>query len=307
MCAHLRVLLAVAALILLCASGRTATATPLRFFAIDFSSSATTVLHFSEDGALLDTWLSPQSRYAYGITTFGSSLYVSEYSGGIQEYALDGTFIRDVARLERPGGIGLQVIESDVAGNLYTSSANMPAYKLDQEGTLLATYSHSGIWWPRGIDAAANGDVYVLDNGSFDMQIKLHRFHADGSLIDSYVLPEMYHVASMAIDEARNVVYVSTSTEASVFRYDISSGVPVFAGTLPAISNIGKMFVEQQSGRLFTTGVFEVALDGSGATRIFTEPWSMVAVVAIPIPEPATIAMLPFVMIIALKLRTRSR
>lgn len=300
----LRLHITIAASLWLCTVDSAASATPLRFFAVDHTAGPNTLYHFADDGTLLDTWPAPQSQFAYSLTTIGSSLYVAEYSGGIHEYALDGSYVREVAAINHPGGSAFQKIESDISGNLYTSFISRPAYKLDREGNLLTTYTHPGIWYSFGIDAAANGDVYILGIDSGDVK-KLHRFQADGSFVGSHAIPQMVHISSMAIDESRNVLYVCSEFESSIFRYDISSGEPVFGGTLPAISRITKIFVEQQSGRIFTGGGFEVALDGSGANRIFTAPWHTMAVVAIPVPEPGVVAMLPFALTTALAKRCR--
>lgn len=306
--AYLRALLTVAAFLLMWETNRTARATPLQFFAVDYTTSPNTLFHFADDGTLLDTWPAPQSRFASSLTTIGRSLYLAEFNGGIHEYSLDGTFVREIADLSQPGGSAFQLIESDLSGNLYSAFDGTPrTFKLDREGRLLATYSHPGISYPNGIDAAANGNVYVLNGAPNFGGIKLYQFQASGSFISSHTIPQMTHVSSIAIDESRNFLYICDEIAPSVYRYDISSGEPVFSAMLPALTGITRIFIEQQSGRLFTIGGFEVSLDGSGAKRIFTEPVRTRAVVAIPIPEPAAIAMLPFAMLVAFQSASHRR
>jgi hypothetical protein len=201
-------------------------------------------------------------------------------------------------------------VESDAAGSVYIEfggfdSNSRTSFRLDQNGTVSATFSHVDLVFPRGIDADADGNVYILNAAGVGVGNRLFKFDASGGYVADFPIPESPHPSEIAINERAGELYVANEFGDSVVVYDITSGTPMFDDVLTVPGHITDVFIEPVSGRIFGsyydletdamglflrhTG-FEVSRSGT-LLQLFMEDGpprdqTVRSVVAIAIPEP---------------------
>jgi hypothetical protein len=297
-------------------------AAPLAIFGVGYHNSPpqfpSELFQFSEGGQMSARWDIPQSKLGQSIATLGGILYVAEPSKAIQRYNLAGGFLGQFADVSSQAGAspGTQSLETDSAGNFYSSFAGFQSsprtsFRLDQAGSVSQTFSHPDLVFPRGIDANANGDVFIVNSAGVGVGNRLFRFSSSGTYISNYAIPQAIDPSDIAIDETRSLLYVADEFGNSILKYDISSGTPTYTGSLSVPGNALDVFVEPMSGRIFgafytletdpngpflkLTG-FEVARDGS-ATTLFVEDavpreQTVRGIVALVIPEPSSGALI---------------
>jgi hypothetical protein len=183
--------------------------------------------------------------------------------------------------------------------------------------------------FPSGIDAAANGDVYIVNSAA--QSNALFRFTAGGAFVNSYPISQALDPSDIAIDEAHNLLYMADEFGAGILKYDISSGAPVYTGSLPlgnSSYNPLDVFVEPVSGRVFGTfsefGTdangfydayvgFEVAANGSGIVHLYAETaplqnQNVRSIVAFAVPEPGGLSgIVALMLFVRIRIRIRNR
>lgn len=281
------------------AQAASADAKGLSLFGVTFSH----VFHRLDEESDAEGWVVPTTHFFTDVETVGSSVYLAVFGGPIQEYSRDGKFLRTLVDLTSVAGRSpnSQMLNSDLSGNLYSAfsgSASQPrtSFRLDRDGNILATYSHADLVFPRGVSASSNGEVYIANSFGGGIQ-RLYRFASNGDFLASYPLTSpMKSVSDLAINEARNIVYMTHEFVPEVYVFNLIDGAPVYSHSLPGVAGMRKLSVEPISGRLFATHgpyIAEVALDGSGATDIDVFSSSiLVAVDVVAIPEPTAISIL---------------
>ena len=226
------------------------------------------LIQFDQSGPQLAELGLPESFGVRSIATNNSSIFVAESSGAINRYDLQGNFLgefADVSGLAGPNTIGNsgpsgQKIETDRSGNLYATFSGFSgdprtSFRLDQSGAISATFSHPGLRFPAGIDADANGNVFILQ--VFALSNSVFQFDASGNYVNDFALPSEFPVVSrpadIAINEITNELFISDEIERSIHIYDLSTWPPTLIDTLPAPRPAADVFIEQVSGRIFGT------------------------------------------------------
>jgi hypothetical protein len=313
-------------------------AEPLTIFGVGYDSPLfapnpqlqSELYQFSEDGQMATRWNLPQSRAGGSIATSGNILYVAEYGGAIERYDLAGGFVGQFANVSGQAGITPtgQYLETDLNGHFYSAfdgfqSNPRTSFQIDQAGNVLQTFSHPDLVFPSGIDANANGDVYIVNSGGTTGE-RLFRFTSGGAYISDYAIPQAVNSQDIAIDETRGTLYIADEFGSSVLKYDLSSGAPVFTTSLPVPGSAIDVFVEPISGRIFgalytretdsTVLPFlkfvGFELTGNSVT-LFTENaiptrQTVMGIVALAIPEPSSGALIAMSSSILLLRRRRS-
>jgi len=274
-----------------------------------FLGDATDLHHFDGSGPQEIRWDIADTKGGISIATDNSSLFVAESSGAINRYDRQGNFLGEYADVSAIAGLSPsnQRIESDSVGNIYSvfgglDSTARTSFRLDPAGTVSATFAHPDLVFPRGIDANANGDVFILNGARKGVGNRLFKFDATGKYLDNFELPSVVDPSDIAINESTNELFVSDEKAKSIFIYDLASGSPVLTHTLPVLGRAIDVFVEQTSGRVFGTmfgagqddkglfinaNGFEVSRDGS-LVNTYTEDadpryQTVYGIVAIPV------------------------
>lgn len=111
-------------------------------------------------------WFSNSSLYDY--LAYGSdsdSLFVGD-AGRIQEFDLEGNFIRGISLPGSLAGRTVAGLDVDAAGNLYVATSNPTAledvFKLSPSGDLLLTFDVPS---PESVTVDVSGNVYVVNAG----------------------------------------------------------------------------------------------------------------------------------------------
>jgi hypothetical protein len=160
-----------AVVFVLAAIGRITAGQSLSVYEVGFrtlgSSTKTDLYRFQDDGSMVSQRSLPDTRQGVSMTTYGGKLYVAELSGAINEYDLSGAFLAHFADVTAQTGIvsSSPRLESDSTGGLYAAfnyPDSRPSVRLDPNGNISQTFSHPNLNFPKGIDAAANRDVYIL-------------------------------------------------------------------------------------------------------------------------------------------------
>ena len=176
--------------LLLCMSiaAERAGAEELRVFvtASSFSERLDVILEFDAGGNVVNT-LVPDDNPRWGITEQGNSLYVLEtVTKSLVRYELDGTGGQQLATFANPTNF----IESNSQGNLYVVDSQRNVSRLDSEGNPNLQFS-TGREFPTGIDADADGNIYVAANFSTSGEFRfgIEKFDAHGAFVSQLVLP----------------------------------------------------------------------------------------------------------------------
>jgi hypothetical protein len=267
---------------------------------------------FNENGPMEQKWDLVDTRQAVSLATFGTNLFVAGLRGPINRYGLDGQFLGEFADPSAMAGSSpnAPILETDSTGHVFVayggqSSEPRTSFRLDRDGNISGTFSHANLVWPRGIDAAANGDVYILNSGIGE---RLFRFNSAGGYLNDFPIPQTDNPSDIAINEQRNELYMADEFDNSIHVYDISSGVPIFRDTWSLPGRTVDVFVEQTTGRIFGTfyvierddvGLhskytgFEISQNGD-VINLYVEnevprQQSVRRIVAVAVPEPASV------------------
>lgn len=260
---------------------------------------------YEEDGTLLDVLDAPDVRSGSSLATDGTSLFVAEFGQAIEKYALDGTYLGQFADVSAMAGNspGSHTIEADLAGNIYSvfagnGSAPRTSFRLSPDGTVLQAFAHPSLVFPRGIDAAGDGTVYILNSAAVGIGNRLFEFDPNGNHIANHAIPAVSNPSDMAINELTQELFIADFFGDAIHVYDIAGATPEFLITIPTPDNTNDVFVEQSTNRIFGTYTdvagdfrltgFEVGRDGT-ILSTFDDPFpadeSIRSLVAIPSPS----------------------
>jgi hypothetical protein len=318
--------LGVLALLLISPSQPRAAGAPLAIYGFAFNltpGSPTDLYQFNSDGSVKQRWSATESPGASTLASVGSSLLLAERGdlaiqfGAIDRYDLNGMYREAFANVSSMAGMtpGEQQIESDSTGRLYTAFSGFDgqprtSFRLGHDGTIEVQYTHVDLVSPTGIDATANGEVYIVNGGFPEGAIRLFKFAADGTYLDDFAIPQVVAPADLAINEATEELFIADSFGQAIVVYDLSSGSPSFIDRLPMPRLPVDVFVEPTTGRIFgadqdlpidfmgrfiTYSGFEISRGGE-ITTIFLEDASpreqtIRGIVAIAVPEPGSLGL----------------
>ena len=273
------------------------------------------IQRFDESGPQLDGQRIPETRFGLSLATDNSSLFAAEFDGAINRYDLQGNFLGEFADVSTLSGgrPNLQFVESDGQGNIYTafggqSSEPRTSFRLDSTGSISASFSHPQLVFPRGIDADADGNVFILNSAAVGIGNRLFQFDAAGNYVDDFALSGVLSPSDIAIDETTNELLVADEFGEAVHIFDLVTGTPALTDSLSVPDAAIDVFVEPASGRIFgsllifdqddqgsllRTEGFELSRDGTIAANyvenVAPRDQSVRGVVAIAtaVPEPS--------------------
>lgn len=250
-----------------------------------------------------------------GVAVLNDEVLVADFlTEEIQRFSPSGTYLGPFA-----SSILATFLESDNNGNVYTTpwslgpifNANY-ATRYNSAGAVTGTFSHPNINQYTGIDADANGNVYIATSSS------LYKFAPNGTFLNSIVVASSG--LDVSIDEANNRLYMAHEFGTPGIRiYDISGAVPVLAGsiTTPTPSNLVGIHYAPESGNVLATDIGAGTGDPRGlefspAGTLLAEyrptnvdqAWDIVTLGTIP--EPGTMTLV-FLAVAGLGLRRRAR
>jgi len=254
------------------------------------AGAATDLRHFDGSGPQETRWDIIDNNSGRSIATNNSTFFVAEDTGAINRYDRQGNFLHEYADVSENAGKtpNAQKIESDVTGNIYLCfggfhSTARKSCRLDPAGTISATFSHLDLVFAGGIDANANGDVFILESSHCKGGGRLFKFDASGNYLDDFALADVKNAMDIAISESTNELFIADVKTNAVLIYDLGNGTPVLTHTLPVPGRVLDVFVEQTMGRIFGTSVniglntqglsvnaegFEVSRDGRIITTL---------------------------------------
>jgi len=188
-----------------------------------------------------------------GVTILNGEVLVADFlEEVIERFSPDGTYLGPFA-----SSTLATFLESDSNQNVYTTPYSLGpifginyATRFNSAGVVTGTFSHPSITQYTGIDADANGNVYVVGGGPSS----LYKFAPDGTFLNSISVAAS--ALDVSIDEANNRLYMAHEFGAPGIRiYDISGAIPVLAGAIatPASSNILGIHYAAESGNILAT------------------------------------------------------
>ena len=254
----------------------------------------------------------PESTLGLSIATDENSLFIAGFNQGINRYDLDGTFLGEFADVRDLAGPSprIPILETDALGHVYIayagqSSLPRTSFRLAADGSISQSFSHEDLVFPRGIDASANGDVYILSSGGGPD--RLFKFDSEGVFADVFFLTGTDNPSDIAINEETNELFMSDEFDMSIHIYDLSSGAPQYKESLPVPGYTIDVFIESTTGRIFGSFFsrvseegstfynyrgFEIARNGSIQSYYLEggdpQEYGVRGVVAIAIPEPSS-------------------
>ena len=297
--------------LLLCMSiaAERAGAEELRVFvtASSFSERLDVILEFDAGGNVVNT-LVPDDKPRWGITEQGNSLYVLEtVTKSLVRYELDGTGGQQLATFANPTNF----IESNSQGNLYVVDSRRNVSRLDSEGNPNLQFS-TGREFPTGIDADADGNIYVAANFSTSGEFRfgIEKFDAHGAFVSQLVLPpDDFPVSAVdiSIDESGQRLFANNQM-GSVGIVDISGADPIFVESVSMLPNVvsGGISYNAELDNVFLSGLglagqFET--DGT-VVQIFdlngtTTPNGFDVVSVVPEPASSVVTLISFLCMLA--------
>ena len=237
-------------------------------------SNDDSVYRFEDTGAY-DGSFAYDSGILTTIATDGSDVFVGDFSSDeIRRYSADGTslgvFVDTSGMLG--SGASLNHIEFDAAGDLYATPAGFSSNprtsrRFDASGTSTGTFSHADLVFPGGIDADADGNVYIVNSAAVGVGNKLFKFSSSGTYLGMYDITQVSDPFDMAIDEAGEILYIGDfyGGASGIKAYDISGATPTFLNSVstPGLNGVTGISFDPASGHLF-------AADSDGAIEITT-------------------------------------
>lgn len=232
----------------------------------------------------------------HGVTVLGSDVLVADYTEEvIQRFDTNGNLLTPFASIQDP-----TFLESDSAGYVYTNPGPLgsaTATRFDSAGAVSQTFVSPTGGSFRGIDADANGNVYVaVASGTSSFAIE--KYDASGTFLSSSPITGV--AFDLAIDEAGERLFVvdETPTTGGIQIYGISGAAPMYMGDIPVASDavMSGVSFSAELGTVFATDLgtvsdnprgWELALDGT-VLQTFTPTGAGVAFDIVRVPEPST-------------------
>jgi hypothetical protein len=185
-----------------------------------------------------------------------------------------GTFVTVSAASMGSGGvIAINRVEVDAAGNVYISptgfSSNPRTSLRYTSGAVLSqSFSDATLVFPRGIDADASGNVYIVNSAAVGVGNVIFKFQSNGTLVGSTDINSVINNPSdMAIDEANSILYLGDEFggTSGIRTFNISGALPVHSGTIstPGLTGVIGLSFDPSTGNL-------LAADDSGSIEITT-------------------------------------
>jgi hypothetical protein len=129
------------------------------------------------------------------------------------------------------------------------------ATRFDSTGVVTETFSHPNIYEYSGIDADADGNVYVVGKSAPPANLtSLYKFAPDGTFLNSILLTASAN--DVSIDEVNKRLYMAHESGApGIEIYNIAGAVPVLAGSIatPATADIVGVHYAAESGNILAT------------------------------------------------------
>ena len=244
------------------------------------------IRRYSPDGKILGSFYRPNSTgqpYSIGVDPRNGDIYVPEIADGqpgnkVAQYTKDGTFVKALTL----SGIDYQAwITIDGAGNLIqadshysNNSSNRPQVRVWRLSDGRNTKSFN-IWpsgttssnVPRiyGIDVDAAGNFWLTDT----MNNRILKYNSAGTSVSIYGNGEFNGDArGMAVDDARNRVYVSDPTVGQVRVYNLQGQ---FVETLGGGAGVGALNLgSARQPAVAPDGTLYVAEYGNARVHRFT-------------------------------------
>jgi hypothetical protein len=277
-----------------------------------FLSESTRVIRFdsgSESSVVHDN--------AFGLTTLNGNLLVANFDDAIRQYSPNGALLGNFASFDTP-----TFLETDRKGNVYAIPLAGPgpaaAARFNAAGVLTQTFNipdGSGI---NGIDADAEGNVYVVDTLSYRNSF-LYKFSQNGTFLNRTLLPFVLDGDDIAIDEVGKRLFISDEFGGNqgIKMFDISGATPSFISsiTTPANGTYYGVDYAEDSGDVLVTDLGNLSHDPRGLEyspngtllreyRAFNGSTAY-DIVALAVPEPATAALLVIGCVVASVVRRR--
>ncbi|MCO6456926.1 MAG: Ig-like domain-containing protein [Pirellulaceae bacterium] len=242
------------------------------------SVSDSGILRFSETGTF-ETNFGGTSNILRTMATNGTDLFVGNFSSNhVLRYAPDGSFLGTFVDTTGQLGSGADIakVEFDGAGNLLVTPSGFQSNartsrRYNSSGSTTASFSHPNLVFPNGIDADAAGNVWIVNSAAVGVGNQLFKFSPTGTFLGQFsIIGQVNSPNDLAIDEANGILYVGDEFggTSGIKRYNISSGTPVFQGsvTTPSLSGVLGISYDPASGHLFATdsgGAIEITTSGS--------------------------------------------
>lgn len=276
------------------------------------SGSRGRIFGFDGQGqAALSFSSSPCAPQYFSLAAHGNVIYAaSPYATRVERFTREGVYLGALGGDASPLRAASR-IETDSRGSIYhlglsTDTVGTSVRRISPDGSISQTFTQ----WPfvsSLVDADRHGNVYIY--GTDERRTTgIFKYDSAGNLLG--VFTQLQNTAyDMAIDEAAEVLYVTStrSLDPNIVAYDISGPTPVFlrsiATSIPTVSGIA---VDPANGHLLLTQddafrAWEIATDGAVIRRFRanTDEGSFFHfdVVALPVPEPAGIALAAMAMI----------
>ena len=224
---------------------------PIVFMTADYAAPESRLVRF--DAGVESFAVTAGTRAAFiGVTILDGYVLVADFqAGAIQRFSPSGNVLAPFALFDNP-----TFLESDSSGNVYTTHFSLGppvATRFNSSGAVTQTYSHPLMEELAGVDADADGNVYVVDD--FITKV-LYKFAADGTFLTSVPLGTI-NPTDVAIDEAADRLYMADEFGGplGIKVFDISGPIPILTGGIatPPTSNIAGVHFAAESGNILAT------------------------------------------------------
>jgi hypothetical protein len=193
-----------------------------------------------------------------GVTILNNEVLVADSQAEkIQRFDPAGTYLGPFA-----SSILATFLESDSSGNVYTTPFSLGpllganyATRFNSAGIVTGTISHPDINVYSGIDADADGNIYVAGTSSPPANVsRLYKFAPDGTFLNSILLTA--RADDLSIDEVNQRLFMAHENGApGIEIYDIAGAVPILAGSFvtPVTADIIGIHYAAESGNILAT------------------------------------------------------
>jgi hypothetical protein len=236
------------------------------------------------------------------LAVHGNTIYAWSPFHSIKRFSQDGAFLGYLAA----GVVGSDLtlgLETDSRGSIYAWTDGQRARRLNADGSVTQTFSN-GPDITLAVDSDKHGNVYIDGASLGYVDRGIHKYDSEGRFLG--VLPRTVlnaYAPQMVIDEDNEIMYLNTSSGSAhgLDAYDISGPLPLFVRSISTPDAVGGLFFEPATGHLFMTeydGQRAWELTTEGATveryRVNSDEGTFFHfdVVAITVPEPASLVML---------------
>lgn len=233
-----------------------------------------------------------------GTVILDNTVLVADYrSEAIRRFSLGGTLLPDFASFLDP-----TYLEVDRSRSIYVTHSSIgpaEATRFDSAGNVTGLFTALRAGTFHGIDADAEGNVYVVFEVSGNSNQEIQKFAPDGTFLGS--LPINTIAFDMAIDEIGERLYLAGGQpgNSGILVYDISGNLPIFEDSIavgPDTEVIG-LHYSADLGTLFATDHgqlsgdprgLQLALDGTVLATYRPTGAELVFDITHRVPEPAT-------------------